>query len=292
MPIPVAPLAEQRRIVAAIEEHLSRLDAADSGLDRGRSLVPWLAKAQREVEFADESVVVPVEDVAADHKNALAIGPFGSNLKVSDYRDAGVPLVFVRDIRRRAFGGEGTRFVDEAKAIELASHTVRTGDVLVTKMGDPPGDVALYDGPDAVITADCIKITPVESVRAEYLAEALQTVRAQRQIQSITKGVAQRKVSLGRFRTDVAVPRPDIARQEGVVERIAAVAEQSERLLASIDRAQRMSSAVRRSILVAAFTGQLVPQDPSDEPASMLLDRIASERASANPPRRKKQAAS
>jgi type I restriction enzyme, S subunit len=290
-PIPVPPLPEQQRIVAAIEEHFSRLDAAEAGLDRGRVLVRRLTSAQREVEFMDDSVVVPVEDVAADQKHALAIGPFGSNLKVSDYRDNGVPLVFVRDIRRRSFGGEGTRYVDEAKATELSSHIVRAGDVLVTKMGDPPGDVALYNGPDAVITADCIKITPVEGMRAEYLAEALQTVRAQRQIESITKGVAQRKVSLGRFRTDVAVPIPDIAQQQRVVERIGAVAEPSGRLLASIERAQRTSSALRRSVLMAAFSGQLAPQDPSDEPASVLLERIAAGRAAAKQSRTKKKAA-
>ena len=46
----------------------------------------------------------------------------------------------------------------------------------------------------------------------------------------------------------------------------------------------------RRSILAAAFSGQLVPQDPSDEPASALLERIAAERATTKPSRRKKAA--
>jgi type I restriction enzyme S subunit len=47
---------------------------------------------------------------------------------------------------------------------------------------------------------------------------------------------------------------------------------------AAVDRADRHSSALRSSILAAAFCGKLLPQDPSDEPASILLERIASER--------------
>ena len=46
-------------------------------------------------------------------------------------------------------------------------------------------------------------------------------------------------------------------------------------------RPWRRSAGLRRSVLKAAFEGRLVPQDPSDEPASVLLERIAAERAAA-----------
>ncbi len=48
---------------------------------------------------------------------------------------------------------------------------------------------------------------------------------------------------------------------------------------ASIETAQRRSAALRRAILERAFRGELVPQDPTDEPASALLERIAAARA-------------
>src|SRR5262245_7396863 len=87
---------------------------------------------------------VTPEDVATDTPYALAIGPFGSNLKVSDYTNAGVPLVFVRHIRAERFDSDDSPCVSVAKAKELAAHWVKGGDVLVTKMGEPPGDSALY----------------------------------------------------------------------------------------------------------------------------------------------------
>ncbi len=91
------------------------------------------------------AVAFPDEVTAAD-PYALSIGPFGSNLKVSDYRSNGVPLVFVRNIRSRSFGGPDTKFVSKDKAAELAAHRADPGDVLITKMGDPPGDAAIYEG--------------------------------------------------------------------------------------------------------------------------------------------------
>jgi type I restriction enzyme S subunit len=53
----------------------------------------------------------------------------------------------------------------------------------------------------------------------------------------------------------------------------------TERQLAAIDFSLKQSTAQRQNILRAAFSGQLVPQDPKDEPASALLARIRAERA-------------
>jgi len=47
----------------------------------------------------------------------------------------------------------------------------------------------------------------------------------------------------------------------------------------SLDVALKQSAAQRQNILKAAFSGQLVPQDPNNEPASVLLERIRAERA-------------
>ena len=49
--------------------------------------------------------------------------------------------------------------------------------------------------------------------------------------------------------------------------------------VAAIDHALQQSTAQRQNILRAAFSGQLVPQDPHDKPASALLERIRAERA-------------
>lgn len=212
--------------------------------------------------------------------NAMAIGPFGSNLRVPDYRSEGVPLIFVRNIRSKSFNTDDGKFVSVEKAKELASHIARAGDVLVTKMGDPPGDACVYPvgSQDAIITADCIKWTlhPLLASR-EYFAEFINSALGRSQIAVITKGVAQQKVSLERFR-QIAIALPGPEEQAQIAERLDIEAQRLSRISDAIAHEKRRSSAARQSILRAAFSGMLVGQDPSDEPASILLERIAAER--------------
>ena len=67
-------------------------------------------------------------------------------------------MIFVRDIRTGRFGEKDPKFVSIEKAAMLKSHGVAKGDILITKMGDPPGDACVYTSDrDGIITADCIR---------------------------------------------------------------------------------------------------------------------------------------
>jgi type I restriction enzyme, S subunit len=285
------PVAEQRRIVAAIEEQLSRVEGARSELSSLRlRLVAGrrsaISAAMREPDWPRTKI----GDIGDGSRNALAIGPFGSNLKVSDYRQEGVPLVFVRNIRARQFGGSQTRFVSAEKAEELASHRVRHGDVLITKMGDPPGDSTVYpEGqPDAIITADCIKVSVGADFDPHFVALAIEGPEAHHQVRSYTQGVAQRKVSLGRFKK-VLIPAPPLEVQRRVVARFDNFFNSLRALELTAHDTERKSAALRSAILGSAFRGQLVPQDPGDEPASVLLARIAAEHTATPKPARQRR---
>jgi type I restriction enzyme S subunit len=184
------------------------------------------------------------DEIARNTRNALAIGPFGSNLLKADYVESGVPLVFVRDIRSGSYGGTNTRFVSLEKAEELSAHIVRPGDLLVTKMGDPPGDTSIYpEGrPPAIITADCIKLTPNLAVtRPEYLRYAIRGHSVIQQFVQITVGVAQQKVSLARFRA-IKIPLPPLAEQHRIVAKVdelMALCDQLEQQLSQADQQRR-----------------------------------------------------
>ncbi|UQA42838.1 restriction endonuclease subunit S, partial [Xanthomonas oryzae pv. oryzae] len=72
------------------------------------------------------------------------------------------------------------------------------------------------------------------------------------------------------------------------VEQLFAYADQLE---AKVAAAQQRIDALTQSLLAKAFRGELVPQDPSDEPASVLLDRTRTQRAAAPKPKRGRKAA-
>jgi len=200
-------------------------------------------------------VYVQPDDLSSDRRHALTIGPFGSNLLKSDYREAGVPLVFVREITAREFGGPKTRYVSEAKASELDAHSVRPGDLLITKMGTPPGETAIYpEGrPAGIITADCIKWTPhLDRTSAEFLQIVIGSSRVKAQMLEITKGVAHQKVSLRRFR-DIWLPMPPLVEQQRIVTKVAHLMKicdlLEERLRQAEDRACKLVEAVVQELV-------------------------------------------
>jgi type I restriction enzyme S subunit len=87
------------------------------------------------------------------------------------------------------------------------------------------------------------------------------------------------------------LPAPPLDEQRRIVDEIEQQLSVVDAMAAEIDRALKRSAALRRSILKRAFTGRLVPQDPSDEPASVLLERIAAQRAAERPTRRRRSIA-
>ena len=85
------------------------------------------------------------------------------------------------------------------------------------------------------------------------------------------------------------MPLPPIEEQLSIVAEVERQLSIADAMDARIDEALRRSLALRRSILAQAFTGNLVPQDPSDEPSSGLLERIRAERADTPEPSRRKR---
>ena len=348
--LPIAPLPEQSRIVAKIEELFSDLDAGVAALKRakanlkryrasvlkaaveGKLTEQWRAKhpakepasallarilkerrlkweADQLAKFAAAKKEPPknwrdkyveptlpdtnglpelpegwcwasVEQLVSEDRHSLAIGPFGSNLKVPDYRESGVPLIFVRNIRSGMFGGDGTKFVTAAKAMELNAHSTEAGDILITKMGEPPGDACLYPqgSPKAIITADCIKVRLhplLPDARLVVFAINSDTVR--KQVVEITKGVALQKVNLERFST-IAIPLSPRNEQHEIINEVATKLSQIDAAEKQIEHGLIRAARLRQSILKRAFEGKLVPQDPKDEPASALLERLRASR--------------
>ena len=99
-------------------------------------------------------------------------------------------------------------------------------------------------------------------------------------LERFSPSTTQKNINLKTL-SDLAIPLPPLAEQHRIVaevERRLSVIQQAETAVeTSLKRAERL----RQSILKRAFSGQLVPQDPNDEPAAVLLARIQAERAAA-----------
>ncbi|MEW8584377.1 MAG: restriction endonuclease subunit S [Candidatus Thiodiazotropha sp.] len=210
-------------------------------------------------EVPDSWLWVSPEQIASTDDYALAIGPFGSNLKVSDYRDEGVPLVFVRNIRAHDYSTTNAKYVTNKKAEELRAHSISGGDVLITKMGEPPGDASIYPctAPDAIITADCIKWRFSNLIKtSELFVHIINSQVIKNQILSRTKGVAQKKISLGTFKS-VAFPLPPLEEQAEILRELDQKFYASDRLLKELDMQLLKTERSKQSVLASAFSGML-----------------------------------
>lgn len=233
--VPHPLLPEQRRIAEILdavdeaiqktEQVLEKLKAMKRGLlhdllTRGIDENGELRDPERHPEQFKDSPLgrIPKEwdvettlEVAAPVPGSTIIGPFGSNLTARDYRGDGVPVVFVRDVREDGLEWQSNIYVSLAKARELRSHVVNPGDVVITKMGLPPGIAAVYDEmPPGIVTADIVRLTPDDSkVRSAWVAAYLNSSIVRRQVRAITGGVTRPKITLSDFRAlRIALPTP------------------------------------------------------------------------------------
>lgn len=267
IPVPVPPADEQDLLVAFLDTLSSRIESGRRSLRAAQSRLSQYRASVLEQELAGNGSW-PMREPASlvrDTPNALAIGPFGSNLKVVDYRDEGVPLVFVRNIREARFDGPNTRYVDVTKAEELSSHRVEPGDVLITKMGDPPGDASVYPqgAHQAIITADCIRFAVDDAeVMSQYAALLFETWAVRQQIRERVKGVAQQKISLKTFR-ELRLPIPPREQQDWILHRVERQLQAQTALAENLESALHDAKALSRSALHLAFFGRLsVRRDP------------------------------
>jgi type I restriction enzyme S subunit len=82
-------------------------------------------------------------------------------------------------------------------------------------------------------------------------------------------------------------PLPPLDEQQAILDAVKVRLARADRLEAEANRARALLDRLESAILAKAFRGELVPQDPNDEPASALLDRIRTQRASGAKPQRR-----
>ena len=219
--------------------------------------------------MAVENCVVEISD-----------GPFGSNLKSSDYVGSGVRVVRLENIGAGEFIAGKESFISHAKYEKLKRHTVRPGDIVVASFISDVVRAALIPPSIAyaVNKADCFQVHCFgKSLAAQFLLRCLGSRYFFKQLEQLVHGVGRPRINTTQL-GESFFPLCSLAEQQEIVRLLDeqfTVIEQNER---EIDTALKHSEALRQSILKKVFSGQLVAQDPADEPAAVLLERIRAKR--------------
>lgn len=121
--------------------------------------------------------------------------------------------------------------------------------------------------------------------KIEYIEYYIRLIREN--LDKAAPATAQKNINLQTL-NEILVPVPTLAEQERIVAEIESRFERADALETAVDRALSDAEKLKQAVLKKAFSGELVPQNPDDEPASVLLDRIRAARASELPANPKK----
>ena len=282
--LPLAPVAEQKRIVDALEEHFSRLDAAETTLSAtSRKLDAWLTS------FLTDACRGPWPKAQlSDIIKSLNNGVFVSRPSA---QPPGSPIYRISAVRPLVLRTDDIRYADPVPKMADA-YKVESGDILLTRYSGNPryvGAAAVVPlGGAGILHPD--KLIRVVADRSKalpgWIAAYLTVGEGRRGIEQRLKTTAGQVGISGSQLKTAQIAVPPLSHQRDVVAKIGVVQEAQDRVRQQLDAIAARVQALRRSILADSFSGKLVPQDPSDEPASVLLERIAASR-SARPARRR-----
>lgn len=283
----VPPLPEQRRIIAAIDEHFSRLDAAEASLIDALNRTDSFVASHLNAAFEQLDERVPLGELA-DVSGGIQKQP-----KRRPAENA-FPFLRVANVKRNQLELDDVHEI-ELFGDEIDRYRLKAGDLLVVEGNGSPEQI----GRSAVWgdeIANCvhqnhlIRVRPGPSLDAKFLNVFWNSSANARQLASVASSTSGLYTLSTSKLKRVLVPVTDVDEQQRIADELSDVFEKADRIRSELAIAQQRSIALRRAVLAAACSGRLVPQDPSDEPASLLLERIAADGASAKPSRRKKAA--
>ena len=296
--IPLPPLPEQRRIVAKLEELFTQLDAAVDNLKKAQTQLKRyrqsLLKAAFEGELTREWGEEYLDSWESMKLNEVITLESGSRPKggVRGIRE-GIPSLGGEHLNDEgSFNFKKIKYVPKEYFESLNKGQINPNDIIVVKDGATTGKTSFVDSDfphkKAAVNEHLfiVRVDP-EIALPKFVFYYLFSSKGQQQILSDFRGATVGGISRN-FPLKVDIPLPPLPEQEQIVselERHLSVADVAEATLETeLKRAERL----RQSILKHAFSGKLVPQDPNDEPASVLLENIRKEKKDQQQKRKKR----
>jgi type I restriction enzyme, S subunit len=256
IPVPLPPLDEQRRIVALLEDHLSRLDAANANVRSATQRLTNVERSALDRLFGGQDVPLAdlVDNISAGKSYGAANAPAA---------DDGWGIIKVSAMTWGEFDPAENKAVPSDRADPRFE--IREGDLLVSR-----ANTSEYVGasvlvgpvrPKLLLSDKSLRVSPAKSVRPDWLWRALQAPSARHQISALATGTKDSmrnisQASLMRVRVPRATPQEQAAAVSAYAETAAAV----NRLRTELDAAGRRSAGLGRSLLAAAFSGQLTTE--------------------------------
>ncbi len=229
-----------------------------------------------------------LNEIVAKKKHSIMRGPFGSSIKKAFFVPVGYKVYEQQNVIYNNFD-VGDYYINESKYNELRNFAVQSGDILMSCSGTI-GALAIVpkNAKAGIINQALLKITPDNCVVDTYYFMNLFRFKINVITRENTRGSAMLNISSVKDLKKIPVPIPSLVEQHQIVSEIERRLSQADAIEKVVDQSLKQTEQLRHSILKRAFEGQLVAQDPNDEPAEKLLERIKSEKANTEESNKKK----
>lgn len=284
-PVPLAPLAEQKRIVSTINELFADLDKAAEnaqsivdGYQQRRAAIladafaGHLTEQWREQNNVSESswIVTLLKDIVSGFK-------YGSSEK-SDYNNNGTPVLRIPNI------GDGEVDFSDLKYLvgeENGEYLVHTDDILIIRSNgsrDLVGKCALVPKLDRkyAYASFLIRIQVLDSIIPRFLMHYINSSEAREQLFKKAKSSAGIHNINSKELGSITISLPSIEEQQEIVRILDDLLGNEQRIKEAAEEMLDKIAMMKKSILADAFRGKLGTNDPADEPATELLKQILS----------------
>jgi len=283
--IPVPPLNEQHRIAAKLDSTLAAVDACRQRLDgvaailkRFRQAVlaaatsgeltrEWREERGEAAEWEKTTFGAACEDITVGFVGKMA----------DQYVTVGVPFLRSLNVRPFYFDPASLAYISESFHASISKSTLRPGDLAIVRTGAPGQCCVIPESLQEANCSDLVIARPGSRLAADYGAIVINSTLGQGFVKSEQVGVAQSHFNVGSMKR-APLQLPSIPEQQEIVRRTQALFTLANQLEARLTSARKIVDRLTPALLARAFRGELVPQDPSDEPASVLLERIRAAR--------------
>ncbi len=287
LPILLPPLAEQTRIVTEIETVLSWVSEAQEELDK----IPALLRAFRQKVLAmavsgeltrdfrenTEGVIILKNWEILPLKDVNEVVTDGDHLPPPRTSE-GVAFIVISNLKNDEIVFNNERFVSKKYYENLKEYRKpRINDILFSVTGSIGITVLIEDEMEFCFQRHIGLLRPNKKILPKFLKLSMQAPDIQTKSIELARGVAQLTLSLGELR-NMKISVPPITEQTEIVKRVEALFDWLDIVEAAYTEGVSQLKVLPQSLLHKAFSGQLVAQDPTDEPASVLLERIQAEK--------------
>lgn len=208
-----------------------------------------------------------------------------------NYTEEGIPFISGRNVTQDGIDFSTCKYISRELHNEFSKRCKPLkGDILYTKGGTT--GIACVNTLDTEfnvwVHVAVLRVTDENVIHPSYVSLALNSPKCYERSQFYTHGVANRDLGLKRM-IKICFAIPNIEEQKEIVRRVESLFALADTVEKQYQQAQKRIDRLTQSILAKAFRGELVPQDPNDEPAEELLKRIQAEREAQKPVKKGKR---